>query len=102
MELKGDQLIEVLVILEAIQLIGFWAFVRLRYRHSLRQMSRLTGQLATGQRPKSYYIDGPPLVEQVSRHLESVGARLEQLQVRQQGEDFNLTVLLANMVGGAM
>src|SRR5476651_1209393 len=102
MELKGNTLIAALVILELVQLVGFWAFVRFRYRLSLRQMSRLTGQLATGQRPKSYYIDGPPLVEQVSRHLESVGARLEQFQRQQQEEDFNLNVLLANMVEGVV
>jgi two-component system phosphate regulon sensor histidine kinase PhoR len=102
MELKGNTLIALLVILELVQLVGFWAFIRYRYRLSLRQMSRLTGQLATGQRPKSYYIDGPPVVEQVSRHLESVGARLEQFQRERQEEDFNLNVLLANMVEGVM
>jgi len=102
MELKGNLLISLLLILELIQLAGFWAFVRYRYRHSLRQMSRLTGQLAVGQRPKSYYIDGPPLVAQVSRHLESVGARLEEFQRQQREEDFNLNVLLANMVEGVM
>jgi len=102
MELKPQQWIELLVILELIQLIGFWAFVRYRYRLSLRQMSRLTGQMVTGQRPKSYYIDGPPLVEQVSRHLETLGARLEQFQRKEQEEDFNLNVLLANMVEGVM
>ena len=102
MDLKGNELITLLVILELVQLVGFWAFVRFRYRHSLRQMSRLTGQLAVGQRPTSYYIDGPPLVEQVSRHLESIGARLEQFQRQQQEEDFNLNVLLANMVEGVM
>jgi len=101
MDLKG-MLIALLVILELIQLAGFWAFVRYRYRHSLRQMSRLTGQLAVGQRPKSYYINGPPLVAQVSRHLESVGARLEEFQRQQREEDFNLNVLLANMVEGVM
>jgi two-component system phosphate regulon sensor histidine kinase PhoR len=102
MELRGDGLIAVLVTVELIQLIGFWAFVRLRYGLSLRQMSRLTGQLAVGQRPKSYYIDGPPLVAQVSRHLETVGARLEEFQRQKQEEDFNLNVLLANMVEGVM
>ena len=101
MDLKG-MLIALLVILELIQLAGFWAFVRYRYWHSLRQMSRLTGQLAVGQRPKSYYINGPPLVAQVSRHLESVGARLEEFQRQQREEDFNLNVLLANMVEGVM
>src|SRR5476651_1539138 len=102
MELKGNPLIALLVILELIQIVGFWIFLRYRSRRSLRQLSRLTGQLATGQWPKSYYIDGPPLVEQVSRHLESVGARLEAFQRQQQEEDFNLNVLLANMVEGVM
>jgi len=102
MELNDQMWLVLLVILELVQLIVFWAFVRYRYRDSLRQMSRLTGQLATGQRPKSYYIAGPPLVEQVSRHLESLGARLEQFQRQQQEEDFNLNVLLANMVEGVM
>ena len=102
MNIDGDSLIALLVIFELIQLIGFWAFVRYRYRLSLRQMSRLTGQLATGQRPKSYYIDGPPLVEQISRHLETLGARLEEMQRQQREEDFNLNVLLANMVEGVM
>lgn len=102
MELKGNTLIAVLAVVELVQLAGFWAFVRYRYRHSLRQMSRLTGQLAVGQRPTSYYINGPPLVAQVSRHLESVGARLEEYQRRQREEDFNLNVLLANMVEGVM
>jgi two-component system phosphate regulon sensor histidine kinase PhoR len=102
MELKGNPLIALLVILELVQLVGFWIFLRYRSRRSLRQLSRLTGQLAVGQRPKSYYIDGPPLIEQVSRHLESVGARLEAFQRQQQEEDFNLNVLLANMVEGVM
>ncbi len=102
MELKGNLLIALLVILELVQLVGFWIFLRYRSRRSLRQLSRLTGQLAAGEWPKSYYIDGPPLIEQVSRHLESVGARLEELQRQQQEEDFNLNVLLANMVEGVM
>jgi two-component system phosphate regulon sensor histidine kinase PhoR len=102
MELKGNPLIALLVIVELVQLVGFWIFLRYRSRRSLRQLSRLTGQLAAGEWPKSYYIDGPPLVEQVSRHLESVGARLEAFQRQQQEEDFNLNVLLANMVEGVM
>src|SRR5476651_1891974 len=102
MELKGNTLIAALVILELVQLVGFWAFVRFRYRQSLRQLSRLTEQLAAGQRPKSYYIDGPPLVEQVTHHLESIGTRLEDFQRKEQEEDFNLNVLLANMVEGVM
>ena len=102
MELKGNTLIAILVFLELVQLVGFWAFIRYRYRQSLRQLSRLTEQLAAGERPKSYFIDGPLLVEKVSRNLESVGARLEQFQRQRQEEDFNLNVLLANMVEGVM
>jgi two-component system, OmpR family, phosphate regulon sensor histidine kinase PhoR len=102
MELKGNTLIALLVTLELVQLVGFWAFIRFRYRRSLRQLSRVTGQLAVGQWPKSYYIDGPPLVAQVSRHLETVGGRLEAFQRQQQEEDFNLNVLLGNMVEGVM
>jgi two-component system phosphate regulon sensor histidine kinase PhoR len=102
MELKGDSLLALLAMVELIQLGVFWLFVRYRHRLSLRQLSRLTGQLAAGEWPKSYYVDGPPLVEQVSRHLESVGARLEAFQRQQQEEDFNLNVLLANMVEGVM
>jgi len=102
MDLKGNALIALVVVLELVQLAGFWAFVRYRYRRSLRQLSRVTSQLAAGEWPKSYYIDGPPLVEQVSRNLESVGARLEAVQRQQQEEDFNLNVLLGNMVEGVM
>jgi two-component system, OmpR family, phosphate regulon sensor histidine kinase PhoR len=102
MEFKGSSLIAFLAVLELVQLLGFWAFLRYRYRLSLRQLGRLAGQLAEGQRPKSYYVDGPPMVEQVSRHLEAVGARLEQFQRQQQEEDVNLNVLLANMVEGVM
>jgi two-component system phosphate regulon sensor histidine kinase PhoR len=102
MELRGQNLVAVLLIFELIQLLGFWLIVRFRYGLSLRQLGRLAGQLATGVWPKSYYVDGPPLVEQVSRHLESIGARLEQYQRQQQEEEFNLNILLANMVEGVM
>jgi two-component system phosphate regulon sensor histidine kinase PhoR len=102
MEMGSTTFIALLVGLEVIQLVAFWAFVRYRYRISLRQMSRLTAQLAAGERPKSYYIDGGQLVEQMSRDLESVGARLEQFQRERQEEDFNLNVLLENMVEGVM
>ncbi len=102
MDTKTELWIALVVILELIQLAGFWALLRYRYQHSLRQMSRLTGQLAVGQRPKSYYINGPPLVAQVSRHLETVGARLDEFQRQAREEDFNLNVLLANMVEGVM
>jgi two-component system phosphate regulon sensor histidine kinase PhoR len=93
---------ELVIVLELAQLIFFWAFIRYRYRLSLRQLERLTRQLAAGERPTSYFIDGPPLVGQVSRHLENVGAKLEQLLRERREDDFNLNVLLANMVEGVM
>jgi two-component system phosphate regulon sensor histidine kinase PhoR len=102
MELKGGFLFAFLVFLELLQIGGFYLFVRYRYRISLRQIGRLTAQLAVGERPKSFFIDGGPLVEQVSRDLETIGARVEQLQRQRQEEDFNLNVLLANMVEGVM
>jgi len=102
MDFSGSHLIALLLILELVQLLVFWAFVRQRYLLGLRQLSRLTEQLATGKTPKSYYIDGPPWVEQLSRHLESVGLRLEDFQRQQREEEFNLNALLANMVEGVM
>ena len=102
MDFGGPSFIALLIVLEAVQLIAFWAFVRYRYRISLRQMSRLTAQLAAGERPKSFYIDGGRLVEQMSRDLESIGTRLEQFQRQRQEEDVNLNVLLQNMVEGVM
>jgi two-component system phosphate regulon sensor histidine kinase PhoR len=88
--------------LEAVQLFAFWAFVRYRYRLSLQQLEKLAEQLAAGDRPISYFIDGPPLVERASRHLEEVGMKMELLRRQVREEDFNLNVLLANMVEGVM
>jgi len=62
MDFKSDSIIVLLVIFELIQLFVFWIFIRHRYGLSLRQLRRLTEQLAAGLRPKSYYINGPPLV----------------------------------------
>jgi len=102
MDLRSHPTLAIFLALEVIQLVFFWAIIHYRYRLSLRQMSRLTGQLSTGQRPKSYYIDGPPVVGQVSRHLENIGALLDKFHRKQQEEDFNLKVLLDNMVEGVM
>jgi len=102
MDLQDDPLIALLLIFELIQLLLFWFFIRHRYGLSLRQLKRLTEQLASGHRPKSYYINGPPLVGEVTQNLEKVGTRLEDIQRQQQEEDFNLNVLLANMVEGVM
>jgi two-component system phosphate regulon sensor histidine kinase PhoR len=102
MVMNDNQWFGLLVILEVAQLALVWAFVRYRRRVSLLQLSRLTEQLAAGKRPKSYYIDGPPQLETVTHHLESIGKRLEDMQRQRQEEDFNLNVLLANMVEGVM
>ena len=90
-----------LVAFEAAQLALLWFYLR-RRRDSLRQMGRVAGQLAEGLRPASYYVNGPPLVAQLGLALERIGARLDTFQRRQQEEDFNLNVLLANMVEGVM
>ena len=102
MSMNGNDLIMVLVILELMQLVAFWIFVRQKYGVSLRQLSRLTEQMALGNDPKSYYIAGSSRVEQVTQHLEKVGTLLRDLRRQQQEEDFNLNVLLANMVEGVM
>jgi two-component system phosphate regulon sensor histidine kinase PhoR len=102
MDLKSPSVILLLLAVEIIQLVLFWAIIQYRYRISLRQLERLTSHLAGGERPKSYYIDGPPVVQQLSRHLESLGSMLEQYERQQREEEFNLNVLLANMVEGVM
>jgi signal transduction histidine kinase len=102
MEWSGNELIVCLVVVEVLQLLAFWAFVRYRYKHSLQQMSRLTGQMATSQKPATFYIDGPREVQEVSRHLETIGSRLEQYERAVQEEVSNLNLLLANMVEGVM
>jgi two-component system phosphate regulon sensor histidine kinase PhoR len=102
MPANDSQLIAVLVVMELVQLLLFWVFIQQRYRLSLQQLKRLTEQLAAGLRPKSYYINGPALVGRVTENLEKVGTRLEEIQRQQQEEDFNLNVLLANMVEGVM
>jgi len=102
MDISAHLLITLFVIFELIQLLVFWGFIRHRYGLSLQQLKRLTEQLAAGLRPKSYYINGPPLVGHVTQNLERVGTRLEEIQRQQQEEDFNLNVLLANMVEGVM
>jgi len=100
--MDNQQLIVVLVVVELLQIVAFWAFIRYRYKHSLQQMSRLTGQMVTAQKPATFYIDGPREVQQVSRHLETIGSRLEQYERAVQEEVSNLNLLLANMVEGVM
>jgi two-component system phosphate regulon sensor histidine kinase PhoR len=100
--MNQQQIIVVLVLVELLQLVAFWAYLRYRYRHSLQQMSRLTGQMATAQKPATFYIDGPREVQQVSRHLETIGTRLEQYERVVHEENSNLNLLLANMVEGVM
>jgi two-component system phosphate regulon sensor histidine kinase PhoR len=89
-----------LVVLEIVQLVVAWLFVRRRYRLSMRQLERLTAQLAAGKLPTSYYIGGTKRFEALSRTLEGVGARLDRLQREQTKEDLHL--LLANMVEGVL
>jgi two-component system phosphate regulon sensor histidine kinase PhoR len=102
MDTNSTQFLIVLIILEALQLLLLWAFIRRRYLLSLRQLNQIIRQLAADQRPRSYFIDGPDWVQQLSRQLEIVGTRLEVLERRQKEEDFNLNMLLANMVEGVM
>ncbi len=102
MDVNENWLIGLLLAVELFQIFIFWFVLQRRYGGSLRQLNRLVEQLASGLRPKTYYIDGPPLVEEASRHLEDVGNRLEAMERQQQEEDFNLRVLLANMVEGVM
>ena len=80
MAIDGVSLILLLLVLELAQLIAFWLIIRRRYHFSLRQLGRLTAQMAAGERPKSYFIDGPPPVQQVCRDLESLSTDLEKLQ----------------------
>ncbi len=58
MDAQTDGMIVLLITLEVIQLLLFWGLVRHRYTLSLRQLSRLTEELAAGRRPKSFYIKG--------------------------------------------
>jgi two-component system phosphate regulon sensor histidine kinase PhoR len=89
-----------LVLLELVQIGLVWLFIRQRYRLSLRQLVQLTAQLAAGKPPASYYIGGTRRMEEVSRNLEGVGARIKELQREQEKEDLHL--LLANMVEGVL
>jgi two-component system phosphate regulon sensor histidine kinase PhoR len=95
-----SSLIASLVALELVQLGLVWLYIRQRYRLSLRQLTQLTAQLAAGKPPASYYIRGTRRMEEVSRNLEGVGGRLDQLQREQKKEDLQL--LLANMVEGVL
>jgi len=97
-----DPLLALLIALEIVQLLLFWLYVRQRYRLTLRQLGRVTEQIAAGRIPRSYFVDGPPAVLQIAHHVEEIGQRLENLQRQQKEEDFNLNVLLANMVEGVM
>src|ERR1700679_3653149 len=100
MDLRSPSVIAILLILEVVQLVFIWLFVRYRYQNSLKQIVKLTRQLTAGERPRTYYIDGPPAIQQLSRHLETLGSLLEQFERQQREEEFNLNVLLANMVEG--
>jgi two-component system phosphate regulon sensor histidine kinase PhoR len=98
--MDGPGLIALLLVAELLQVFLVWLYVRQRYRLSLRQLERLTAQLAAGKPPVSYYIGGTRRMEEVSRNLEGVGARLGRLEGEQTREDLGL--LLANMVEGVL
>jgi two-component system phosphate regulon sensor histidine kinase PhoR len=98
--MDGPGLIALLLVAELLQVFLVWLYVRQRYRLSLRQLERLTAQLAAGTPPVSYYIGGTRRMEEVSRNLEGVGARLGRLEGEQTREDLGL--LLANMVEGVL
>jgi two-component system phosphate regulon sensor histidine kinase PhoR len=102
MPLDGENLILLLILVEVVQLVLIFAFVRRRYVLSLRRLERIGAQLAAGERPGSSYVDGPAEVTRLAESLEKIGLRLEDSQRRQQEEAFNLNVLLANMVEGVM
>jgi two-component system phosphate regulon sensor histidine kinase PhoR len=101
MEGSGFFWLAIIALFEIAQLLLVWLYLR-RGRSALRQVGRLANQLGDGIHPPSYYVDGPAPVAQLAQDLERVGARLDALQRRQQEEDFNLNVLLANMVEGVM
>jgi two-component system, OmpR family, phosphate regulon sensor histidine kinase PhoR len=101
MEPGQNFLVALFVALEVAQLVLLVIFLRQR-QAALRQLGRLSNQLADGTRPASYFVNGPFLVAELGRNLERIGARLDTLQRKQQEEDFNLNVLLANMVEGVM
>jgi len=102
MTMNGNQVIGLVAVLEIFQCFVFWLFIRRRYSLSLRQLGRLTAQLKAGEHPTSYYVDGPPGVVRLAENLEAIGMRLADLRRRREEEDFNLNVLLANMVEGVM
>ena len=101
MDLGTGLIATLLIVFELGQLGLLWFYLR-RRRDSLRQMGRVAHQLADGRLPASYYVNGPPLIANLGHSLERIGQRLDVLQRRQQEEDFNLNVLLANMVEGVM
>ena len=101
MEISENFWLALAILLEIAQVFAFWIYIRWRHA-ALRQVGRLANQLGDGTRPASYYIDGPPPFAQLGQNLERIGLRLEALQRRQQEEDFNLNVLLANMAEGVM
>jgi two-component system phosphate regulon sensor histidine kinase PhoR len=98
--MSSHRLILLFLILELVQIVVVWLYIRHRYRLSLRQLIRLTARLADGSPPTSYYIGGTRRMDEVTRNLERVGALLGDLQRDQQKQDLN--VLLANMVEGVM
>ncbi|HUB66460.1 MAG TPA: ATP-binding protein [Candidatus Methylacidiphilales bacterium] len=102
MDSTGYHLLAWALLAEIIQLLVFWLMIRRHYTSPLRQLGRLSAQLAAGKKPGWSYINGPPVIARISRDLEMLGLRIEELQLRQQEEDLNLNTLLANMVEGVL
>jgi two-component system phosphate regulon sensor histidine kinase PhoR len=101
MDVSQQDWIGLLAAIEILQLVLLALFL-LRRRRLMRQLGRLTEDLADGAHPGSFYVDGPTAMARMAQNLERISARLDNLQRRQQEEDFNLNVLLANMVEGVM
>ena len=101
MDLSSADWIAILAGIEFVQLAMVALYLRHRYR-GLRQLGRVAAQLAEGQAPASYYVDGSRAIIEMAQSLERLGSRLGSLEERQKEEDFNLNVLLANMVEGVM
>ena len=101
MELSENFWFSIVLLVQIAQALAVWFYFR-RRDAALKHVGRLANQLGDGTRPASYYVDGPAPIALLAQNLERIGTRLDALQRRQQEEDFNLNVLLANMVEGVM
>jgi two-component system phosphate regulon sensor histidine kinase PhoR len=102
MDLPTRYVLGLLLLAELVQFGAFWFWLKTGHRDPLRRIGRIARELAQGQRPRTSYIDGPPAVQDIARHLDAIGDRLDQYQREQRQEEFSLNVLLGNMVEGVM